>query len=148
MSPDHLCEEGPSHREDIEIPFHVIFFFSTILLFLYGIHLNAHFYLFGLIIRIFLWTYNFLSEIYRILLSWYFILQFNYYVGQKLQIPDCEEDQLNLSETAMPTIEAHLTVRQQIIFFHQNYFDKLRSIPIYIANTIMLHKVSRIHQSQ
>ena len=26
MSPDHLCEEGPAHREEIEIPFHVTFF--------------------------------------------------------------------------------------------------------------------------
>ena len=29
MSPDHLCEEGLAHREDIEIPFHVIFLFSN-----------------------------------------------------------------------------------------------------------------------
>ena len=43
MSPDHLCEEGPAHREDIEIPFHIIFSFSTILIFPYGIHLNTHF---------------------------------------------------------------------------------------------------------
>ena len=48
MSPDHLCEEGLANREDIEIPFHVVFSFSTILIFLYGIHLNAHFYFFGL----------------------------------------------------------------------------------------------------
>ena len=71
MSPDHLCDEGLAHREDIEIPFHVIFLFSTILLFLYRIHLNAHFYFFGLIIRIFSWTYKFLLEIYRTLLYWY-----------------------------------------------------------------------------
>ena len=63
-------------------------------------------------------------------------------MGQKLQIPDstqcrdCEEDQLNLPVTAVPTIEAYLTVRQQIIFFHQNYFNELGSIPTYTANTI------------
>ena len=52
------------------------------------------------------------------------------------QSRDCEEDQLNLPVTAAPTIEAYLTVRQQIIFFHQNYFDELGSIHTYIANTI------------
>ena len=70
----HLCEEGLTHREDIKIPFHVIFSFLTILLFLYRVHLNAHFYFFGFIIRILPWTYEFLSDIYCILLYWYFIL--------------------------------------------------------------------------
>ena len=41
---DHLCEEDPAHREDIEIPFHVIFSFSTILVFLYELHLDAQFF--------------------------------------------------------------------------------------------------------
>ena len=26
MSLDHLCEEGPAYREDIKIPFHIIFY--------------------------------------------------------------------------------------------------------------------------
>ena len=42
--------------------------------------------------------------------------------------------------TAMPTIDAYLTVRQQIIFFQQNYLDELSSIPTYIANTIYTAK--------
>ena len=33
MSLDHLCEEGLAYREDIEIPFHIIFTFSIILIF-------------------------------------------------------------------------------------------------------------------
>ena len=33
MSLDHLCEEDLAHEEDIEIPFHIIFSFSTILIF-------------------------------------------------------------------------------------------------------------------
>ena len=117
MSPDHICEEGLAHREDIEIPFHVIFSFSTILIFLYGIHLNAHFYFFGLISRIFSCAYQFLSEIYCVLLYWYFILQFNHCVGLKLQIPDstqsrdCEEDQINLPVTAVPTIDTYVMHR-------------------------------------
>ena len=76
------------------------------------------------------------------LFYWYFILRFNHCVGQKLQIPDStqsrdhEEDQQNLPVTAMPTIDAFVTVRPQIIFFQQNYFEELGNIPTYIANTI------------
>ena len=142
MSPDHLCEEGLAHREDIEIPFHIIFSFSTILIFLHGIHLNAHFYFFGPTTRIFLWTYNFLSGIYCVLFYWYFILRFNHYTGQKpttldsTQSRDCEEDQQNLPVTASPTIDAFVTVRPQIIFFQQNYFDEIASISTYVANAI------------
>ena len=140
MSPDHLCEEGLAHREDIEIPFHVIFLFSTILFFLYGIHLNAHFYFFGLIIRIFSCAYQFLLEIYCVLLYWYFILRFNHYMGHKLQILDStqsrdhEEDQINLPMTATPTIDTYLTVRLQIVLFQQNYLDELDSISTHITD--------------
>ena len=142
MSQDHLWEEGPAHREDIKISFHVIFSFSIIFLFLYGIHLNAHFYFFGLIIRILSQTYKFLSEIYHVLLYWYFILRFNHCVGHKLQIPDTtqsrdhEEDYISLPVTVVPTIETYFTVRKLIVLFQQNYLDELDSIPIYIADTI------------
>ena len=135
MSLNHLCEEGLAHREDIEIPFHIIFSFSTILIFLYGIHLNAHFYFFGLTTRIFLWTYNFLSRIYHVLFYWYFILQFNYCVGQKLTTPnytqsrDHEEDQQNLPVTAAPTIDACVTVRLQVKFFNRIILMKLVILP-------------------
>ena len=88
MLPDHLCEEGLAYGEDIEIPFHVIFSFSTILIFLYGIHLNRHFYFFGLTTRIFLWTHNFLSGIYHVLFYWYFILHFNHCMGHMKTTPD------------------------------------------------------------
>ena len=88
MSPDHLCEEGPANREDIEIPFHIIFSFSTILIFLYGIHLNGHFYFLGLTTRIFLWMYNFFSGIYCVLFYWYFILHFNHCAEQNKTTPD------------------------------------------------------------
>ena len=36
----------------------------------------------------------------------------------------------------MPTIDAFVTVRPQIIFFKQNYLDELGSIPTYITNTV------------
>ena len=142
MSPDHLCEEGPACKEDIEIPFHIIFSFSTILIFLHGIHRNTHFYFFGLTTRIFLWTNNSLSAIYHTLFYWYFILCFNHYTGQKLTIldstqrQDCGEDQQNLPVTAALTIDAFVTVRPQIIFFQQNYFDEIGSTLTSVANAI------------
>ena len=153
MSLDHLCEEGPAHREDIDITFHVIFLFSTILFFLYGIHLNAHFYLFGLIIRIFSHAYQFLSEIYRVLLYWYFILRFNHCIGHKLQTHnstqsrDHKEDQINLPVTAMLTIDTYLTVRLQIVLFQQNYLNMI-VFPHILLIPFMLHRISTIHQLQ
>ena len=45
-------------------------------------------------------------------------------------------DQQNLPVTATPTIDAFVTVRPQIIFFQQNYFDEIGSTPTYVANTI------------
>ena len=85
---------------------------------------------------------NFLSEIYHVLLYWYFILRFNYCAGYKLQIPDSiqsrdhEEDHINLPLTAVPTIDTYLTVRPQIVLFQTNYLDELDSIPTYIADTV------------
>ena len=142
MSQDHLCEEGPAHREDIEIPFHIIFSFSTILIFLCGIHLNGHFYFFGLTTRIFLWTYNLLSRIYCILFYWYFILCFNHYAGQKkttmgsTESRDRNANQQNLPVTTAPAIDAFVTVRPQIMFFQQIYFDEICSTVTYVANAI------------
>ena len=142
MSPEHLCEEGPAYREDIEIPFHIILSFSTILVFLYRIHLNVHFYLFRLTTRIFVWTYNFLSGIYCMLFYWYFILHFSHCVGEKKTTPDSTKSrdhdtaQQNLPVTAAPTIDAFVTVRTQIIFLQQNYFDEIASSPTHVANAI------------
>ena len=123
MSRDHLSEEGLAYREDIEIRFHIIFSFSTILIFLYRIHLNGHFYFFGLTTRVFLWTYNLLSRIHCMLFYWYFNLDFSHCMGQKKTTPDSTKsrdhnaDQQNLPVTAAPAIDALVTVRPQIIFF-------------------------------
>ena len=63
-------------------------------------------------------------------------------MGQKLTTPDStqsrdhKEDQQNLPVTAAPTIDAFVTVRPQIIFFQQNYFEEIASTPTYVANTI------------
>ena len=77
--------------------------------------------------------YNFLSGIYCMLFYWYFILCFNHYVGQKKKTPDSTKSrdhdayQQNLPATVMPTIDAFMTVKPQIIFFQQNYFDEICS---------------------
>ena len=142
MSPDHLCEEGLAYREDIEIIFNIIFSFLIILIFLCRIHLNGHFYFFGLTTRIFLWTYNLLSRIHHVLFYWYFILCFNHYAAQQKTTPDPTKgrdhnaDQQNLPVTTVPTTDAFVTVRPQITFFQQNYFDEICSTVTYVANAI------------
>ena len=61
---------------------------------------------------------------------------------QKKPTPDCTEstdnnaDQQNLPVTAVPVIDAFVTVRPQIIFFQQNYFDEICHTVTYIANAI------------
>ena len=128
MSLDHLCEEGLTYREEIEIPFNIIFSFSIILIFLYGIHFNGHFYIFGLRTRIFLWIYHLLSRLHHALLYWYFILCFNHHTGQKktaldsTKNRDCNSDHQLLPVTNAPDIDAFLTVmswpeNQGILFF-------------------------------
>ena len=76
------------------------------------------------------------------LFYWYFILCFNHCTGQKKTTPDstesrdCDADQQNLPVTAMPTIDAFVTIRPQIIFFQQNYLDEIGSTLTYVANAI------------
>ena len=140
MSLDHLCEEGLAYREEIEIPFNIIFSFSIILILLFRIHLNGHFYLFGLITRIFLRIYNLLSRLHHVLFYWYFILCFNHHAGQRktaldsTKIRDCNTDQQILPVTTAPDTDAFLTVRPQITFFQQNNFDEIFSVVTYVAN--------------
>ena len=63
-------------------------------------------------------------------------------MGQKTTTLDSTEstdhdaDQRNLPVIAAPTIDAFVTVRPQIIFFQQNYFDEIGSTPTYVANAI------------
>ena len=141
MSPDHLCEEGPAYKEEIEIPFNIILSFSIILILLYGIHLNRHFYLFGLITSIFLWIYHLLSRLHHVLFYWYFILCFNHHPGQKktaldsTKSRDRKADQQILPVTSALDIDALLTVRPQITFLQQNHFDEILSIVTYIVNS-------------
>ena len=74
------------------------------------------------------------------LFYWHFILCFNNCVGQRKTTPDStesrdhEEDQQNWPVTAIPTIDAFVTVRPQIIFFQQNYFDEIGNTPTYVTN--------------
>ena len=76
------------------------------------------------------------------LFYWYFILHFNHCVGEKkttldsTESRDCDAAQQNLPVTATPTTDAFVTVRPQIIFFQQNYFDEIGSTLTYVANAI------------
>ena len=69
-------------------------------------------------------------------------LHYNHCTGQKKATLDSTEsrdhntDQENLPVTATPAIDAFVTVRPQIIFFQQNYFDEICSIVTYVANAI------------
>ena len=122
MSPDHLCEEGLAHREEIEIPFNVILFFSILLTISYRIHLNGHFYLFRLIARILFWIYHLWSRLHHVLFYWYFLLCFNHYIRQKETTPDstqsrdCQIDQQIFLQTLAPDTEVLITVRPQSNF--------------------------------
>ena len=83
MSPDHLNEEGLAEFEEIEIPFSIIFLLSILLTISYGIHFNRYFYIFGLLARILLRTFEIWTIIQDELFYWYFILSFNYDIKQK-----------------------------------------------------------------
>ena len=89
-----------------------------------------------------MWTYKLLSRIHHVLFYWYFILCFNHYTRQQKTAPDSTEsrdhnaDQQNLLVTTVPAIDAFVTVRPQIIFFQQNYFDEICSTVTHVANAI------------
>ena len=140
MPLDHLCEEGPAHREEIEIPFNVIFFFSVLLTISYGIHLNGHFYLFRLIARILFWIYHLWSRLYHMLFFWYFLLHFNCDIRQKettldsTQSRDRQSDQQTLPETLAPYTEVLITVRPQINFLQHNCINQFNNVVTYTAN--------------
>ena len=64
-------------------------------------------------------------------------------MGQKETTPDSTEsrdhnaDQQNLPVTTTPAIDAFVTVRPQIIFFQQNYFDEICTTVTYVVNAII-----------
>ena len=77
------------------------------------------------------------------LFYWYFILCFNHYAGQQKTTPvstieslDHNADQQYMPVTTVPAIDASVTVRPQITFFQQNYFDEICSTVTYVANAI------------
>ena len=142
MSQDHLCEEGPEYREEIEIPFNVILFFSILLTISYWIHLNRHFYIFRFIARILFWIYESWSRLQHTLFYWYFLLHFSYYIRPKETPPDStqsRDQQLNqqtLSETPALDTEVLITVRPQINFLQYNCINEIFNIVTFTANAI------------
>ena len=149
MSPDHLCEEGLAHREEIEIPFNVILFFSIPLTISYRIHLNRHFYLFGLIARILFWIYHLWSRLYHTLFYWYFLLHFSGDIRQKETTPDStqsrdrQSDQQTLPETLAPNTEVLITVRPQINFQQYNSINKIFNVVTDTANATDYTNISQ-----
>ena len=83
MSLDHLCEEGPAEFEEIKVPFSIIFFLLVLLAISYMIHFKGHFYIFGLLARIFLQIYGIWTTVQDATFYWYFILHFNYDIKHK-----------------------------------------------------------------
>ena len=140
MSPEHLCEEGLAHREEIEIPFNVILFFSLLLTISYGIHLNRHFYLFRWIARVLFWIYHLWSRLYHALFYWYFLLHFNCDIRQKETTPDSTQsrdhqlDQRTLPETLVPDTGVLIAVRPQINFQQYNGINEIFNVVTYTAN--------------
>ena len=138
--PGHLCEEGPTHREEIEIPFDVILFFSILLTISYGIHLNGHFYIFGFIARTLFWTYESWSRLQHALFYWYFLLRFNCYIMPKetpsdsTQSRDQQLNQWTLPETPAPDTEVLMPIRPQINFLWHNSINKIFNIVTFTAN--------------
>ena len=90
------------------------------------IHFNGHFYIFGLLARIFLRIYGIWTIAQDTLFYWYFILRFNYDIKQKErsldstqskdQLIDLEAYQQILPESPAPTTEIIRDIRQQIHF--------------------------------
>ena len=139
MSLDHLCE-GLANREEIEIPFNVILFFSRLLTISYRIHLNRHFYLFGLTARILFWIYDLWSRLHHVLFYWYFFLHFICYIRSKETTPDStqgrdhQSNQQTLPEMLAPDTEVLITVRPQISFLLHNCINKIFNVVTYTAN--------------
>ena len=134
MSLDYLCEEDPAYREEIEIPFNIIFFFSIILIFFMGYTSTDILIFFGLTTMIFSWIYHLLSKLHFALLYWYFILCFNYHAGQKKTTPDSTKsrdrntDQQILSVTTVPDTGAFLTVRPKLLSFSRIILMKFAAL--------------------
>ena len=120
--------------------YNVILFFSILLTISYGIHLNGHFYLFGLITRILFWIYNLWSRLQHVLFNWYFLLCFNCYIRPKETAPDStqsrdhQSDQQRLPEMLVADTEVHITVRPQINFLLHNCINEIFNVVTYTAN--------------
>ena len=93
MSPDHLNEEGLAEFKEIEIPFSIIIFLSIFLTISHRIHLNRHFYVFGLLARILFQTYDIWTIIQDALFYWYYLLHFNYNMKQRERSSDSTQSE-------------------------------------------------------
>ena len=144
MSLDHLNEEGLAEFEEIKISFSIIFLLFILLTISYVIHFNGHFYIFGLLARIFLRTYGIWTVIQDVLFYWYFILCFNYDIKQKEtsldftqsrdQPIDLEAYQQILPELPAPTTEIIRDIRPQIHFQWNSHIDEIPNTSTFTGN--------------
>ena len=144
MSLDHLNEEGPAEFEEIEIPFSIVFLLSILLTISHGIHFNGHFYIFGLIARILLRTYEIWTIIQDVLFYWYYILCFNYDIKQKERssdstqsrdrLMDLEAYQQILPELPAPITEIIIDIRPQIHFQQNSHIDEIPNTSTFTGN--------------
>ena len=115
-------------------PLVLYFLLSVLLTISYGIHLNRHFYIFGLLARILFRTYEIWTIIKGVLFYWYFLLHFNYNIRQKetsldstqsrdRQI-DLEAYQQILPESSVPTPEIIRAIRPQIHFLQNSHHSQ------------------------
>ena len=134
MSPDHLCEEGLAHQEEIQIPFNVIVFSATLLITLYGICFNAHFYFFRGIAKVLFWIYDLGSRSQHALFYWYFLLHFNCHIRPQKTLLDStqgrdhELNQQPLLEIPAPYTKVLVDIRPQIKFLQLNSIGEIFDI--------------------
>ena len=136
MSLDHLNEEGLAELEEIEILLSIILLLSILLTISHGIHFNGHFYIFGLLARIFFQTYEFWAIIQDVLFYWYFLLHFNYNIRQKETSSDSTQrrDKHILPEAPAPNTEVLRHIRPQINFLWNSHIDEILNILTFTCN--------------
>ena len=155
MSLDHLCEEGSAEFEEIEVPISIIFFLLVLLTISYMIHFNGHFYIFGLIVKTFLWIYGIWTTVQDAIFYWYFILHFNYNIKHKErpldstqgrdQPIDLETDHQILPESPAPTTEIIRGIRQQIYFNGTAILMRFPLLLLLLVTSPIFHRTLSIY---
>ena len=107
-------------------------------------HFNRHFYIFGLIAKIFLRIYGIWTTVQGMKFYWYLILHFNYDIKCKErpsdstqsrdQPIDLETDHQILPESPASTTEIIRGIRQQIHFLQNSHIDEIPITSTFTGN--------------